>query len=139
MTLLVFRAPLAREHPALKPFLEAACAVFRCEIALPKDADQLSIEASELRADPARPNWINVNATVRNRARFAQAYPALELTLTDAQNRTVARKVLQPKDYLDQSANLKKGIAPNSEVSVKFSQAAGSNAASGYRLILFYP
>jgi hypothetical protein len=139
LTLLTFRAPLAREHPALKPFLEAACAVFRCEIALPKDADQLSIEASELRADPARPNSIIVNATVRNRARFAQAYPALELTLTDAQNQTVARRVLQPRDYLDKTANLKKGIAPNSEVTVKFNEAADGNAALGYRLILFYP
>ena len=139
LTLLTFRVQLARDHPALKPLLEAACAVFRCEIALPQDAEQLSIEASDLRADPTRPGSIVVNATLRNRARFAQAYPALELTLTDAQNQTVARRVLQPRDYLDKKANVRKGLAPNSVVMLKFNHAAGGNAALGYRLILFYP
>ena len=66
----------------------------------------LSIEASDLQADPAHRGLLILTATVRNRAGWPLAYPYLELTLTDAQDRVVVRRALAPADYAGGTADL---------------------------------
>jgi len=102
----------------------------------------MSIESSDLQADPRREGLIVLNAVLRNRARFAQDYPALELTLTDEGDRPLVRRVLSPRDYLD-SARLAQlvaqGIAPGGEASLRVFLDSSRTRATGYRLYLFYP
>ena len=99
----------------------------------------LSIEASDLQADPAHRGLLILTATVRNRAEWSLAYPHLELTLTDAQDRIVVRRVLAPADYAGGTADLQRGIAPNGEVAVKVFIDASATTQAGYRLYMFYP
>ena len=79
----------------------------------------LSIEASDLQADPAHRGLLILTATVRNRAGWPLAYPHLELTLTDAQDRVVVRRALAPADYAGGTADLQRGIAANGEVAAQ--------------------
>ena len=79
-----------------------------------------------------------LNAVLRNRAAFAQAYPSLELTLTDAQDKTLGRRVFAPKEYLAKGADAKRGMPSNEEVGVKLYLDLGALKAVGYRLYLFY-
>jgi hypothetical protein len=53
-----------------------------------------------LQIDPGRNKLLALQATLRNRAAYVQAYPALELTLTDTNDKVIARRVLQPDEYL---------------------------------------
>ena len=62
---------------------------------MPRRPDLLSLESSDLQADNRRDGLIVLNAVIRNRAPFAQEHPALELTLTDAADKAVLRRVLQ--------------------------------------------
>jgi hypothetical protein len=83
-----------------------------------------------------------LNAVLRNRARFAQDYPALELTLTDDAERPVLRRVLAPREYLDAARAaqlLSRGIGPGGEASLRVYLDASRSPATGYRLYLFYP
>jgi hypothetical protein len=80
---------------------------------------------------------LTLSAVLRNRAAFTQAYPALELTLTNEANLTVARRVLQPKDYLAESSRLGKPFEAGSEMSFKLHIDAAGLGASGYRLYVF--
>ena len=59
-------------------------------------SDSVSIESSELQADPARPTVVILNAVLRNHAKFPQNYPGLELTLTDAEDKPTARRTFKP-------------------------------------------
>jgi predicted Zn finger-like uncharacterized protein len=137
-----FRAELAAQVPGIRPTLEAACKTLRCQVALPRRPELMSIESSDLQADPRREGIIVLNAVLRNRARFQQDYPALELTLTDEGDRPLLRRVLGPREYLDPARApllLPEGIAPGGDASLRVFLDAGRTRATGYRLYLFYP
>jgi hypothetical protein len=137
-----YRTEIAIIVPGARAVLQAACAPFGCQITLPRRPDLMGIDSSDLQADPRRENVIVLNALLRNRAPFAQEYPALELTLTDEGDRAVLRKVLMPRDYLEPAraaALAAQGVAPGAEVAVRVYLDAGRTRATGYRLYLFYP
>jgi predicted Zn finger-like uncharacterized protein len=138
-TIYVFRAELALAHPAWRPQLDEFCRLFECDIPLPRKSDLLSIEASDLHADPQRKNLLLLSATLKNRATFVQAYPYLELTLTDLHDQPMIRKVFEPAQYLAEGADVRAGFAANAELAVNLRLDAGNTDASGYRLYLFYP
>lgn len=135
----VFRAELVLLEPALRPALEEMCAALDCDIPLPRKADLVGIEASDLHPDPQRMNLLVLAATLRNRAPFAQAHPHLELTLTDMNDQPLARRVFAPADYLAQNIDTQAGFAANGELAITLWLDAASVAATGYRLYLFYP
>jgi predicted Zn finger-like uncharacterized protein len=139
---LYFRDDIALTLPATKPQLAAACEILGCRLRLPHRSDLMSIESSDLQADPGHANVIVLNAVIRNRAAFEQEYPSLELTLTDENDQVVVRRVLKPSDYLD-AARLGplvgRGVAPGGEVSVRLRFDAAHVHATGFRLFLFFP
>jgi len=136
--LYFFRSDLAARYPEFKPFLQQFCGVLQCSIRLPANPDLLSIETSNLEANQQQANLIALNAILRNRARLAQEYPQLELTLTDTQDRMIARRIFTPGEYA-KGADLKRGMVPNEEVTVKLFLDLGDLKAAGYRVFLFYP
>ncbi|MCM8611009.1 DUF3426 domain-containing protein [Accumulibacter sp.] len=138
---LVFhlRGSIAISMPVLRPALQGLSAVFGSEIPLPRQAALVSIESSDLQADPGRDKRLVLQATLRNRAAWAQAYPALELTLTDTRDKVVARRVLLPEEYLLPPAAEDGSFAPNAEIEVRLWLEAQQVEAAGYRLYVFYP
>ena len=137
-----YRAELAAQVPGVRPSLESACRLLRCQVALPRRPELMSIESSDLLADNRREGIIVLNVVLRNRARFAQDYPALELTLTDEGDRPLLRRVLTPRDYLDPARAplaLAEGIAPGGESALRVFIDSSRSRATGYRLYLFYP
>lgn len=136
-----YRTELAVLVPQTRPFLAEGCRILECELRLPRRPDLLSIESSDLQADPRRAGLIVLNAVIRNRAPFAQEHPALELTLTDAGEKPVVRRVLRPEDYLAAAPRetLALGLAPGTETVLRVHFDTGGVRATGYRLYLFYP
>ena len=136
-----FRDAIAAHWPAARSVLQTVCNAAGCAIHPLRDAAMgyLSIEASDLQADPAHRGLLILTATLRNRAEWALSYPYLELTLTDAQDRIVVRRALAPPDYAGGTADLQRGIAPNAEVGVKVFIDASATSQAGYRLYMFYP
>lgn len=107
------------------------------DVPLPREAELVAIDSSDLQSDNARGLFV-LQATLHNRAAYDQAWPALELTLTDANDNVVARRVLNPADYLPPSGN-GKAFAANAEQAVKLWLEARGIGAAGYRLYVFYP
>jgi len=134
-----YRGDVATLLPETKPYLERFCTRFGCEIPLPHRAELLSIESSDLQADSANPTVMVLTATLRNRAAFIQAFPSLELSLTDPQDQTVARRVLNPLEYAPRGTHTRAGFAAGSELQVRIYIETASLKATGYRLYLFYP
>jgi predicted Zn finger-like uncharacterized protein len=135
-----FRTEIAAFAPSARDGVESACKVLRCRIAVPRRPDLMSIESSDLQADPRADNLIVLNAVLRNRAPFTQDYPALELTLTDEAERPVVRRVLMPADYLAASRPPSaEGLGSGAEASFRVTFDAGRTRATGYRLYLFFP
>lgn len=132
-----YRDRLAVLYPQTKPLLEAACSELDCRIEPPVDAQAISIESSDLQADPANSGWLILSAVLRNRAAFAQSLPMLEITLTDALDMPLSRRVLKAPDYTP--GNSTAGIGAGSELQLRIFIDPGQLKANGYRLYAFYP
>ena len=139
--LLYYRTEIAVLFPETRPHLAAACATLGCELRLPRRPELMSIESSDLQSDNRREGVIVLNAVLRNRAPFAQEYPALELTLTDERDHAVLRRVLAPADYLRGTAaeRLAQGVAAGAEAVLRVHLETSGVRAVGYRLYLFFP
>src|SRR5687767_2955187 len=134
-----YRDLFAAHVPGIRPTLTSLCAWAGCEIRPLREVAGLSIDASDLQADPAHKGLLTLTATVRNRASYPVAFPHLELTLTDAKDQVVVRRALAPAEYAGGRANLDAGIAGNGEVAIKLFLDASATSQSGYRVYLFYP
>ena len=137
--LLEFHDSLAARIPRLTPALASACRWLSCTIRPMRNTSALSIEGSDLQADPAHRGLLILTATVRNRSTYALAYPHLELTLTDASDQVVVRRAFAPSEYLGAKVDRDAGIAGNHEQLVRLFIDASTSNQAGYRLYLFYP
>jgi predicted Zn finger-like uncharacterized protein len=139
-----FRDAIAASWPGTKPLLGKICAVAGCTIRPLNDVDALTIDGSELQSDPAHQGLLILTATLRNRAKYAIAYPHLALSLTGVQEAsgkvpTVARRVLAPSDYAGGTIDLSAGMPADREMLVKVFIDASATTQDGYLLYAFYP
>jgi predicted Zn finger-like uncharacterized protein len=139
-----FRDAIAAHWPTTKPALITLCAAAGCEVRPLQEIGGISIEASDLQADPAHKGLLILSATIRNRLPYALAYPYLELTLSDIQKQTqqdivVVRRAFAPKEYLSGAADVDSGLPGNSELSLKLFIDASATTQAGYQVYLFYP
>jgi predicted Zn finger-like uncharacterized protein len=132
-----FRNQIALRFPQTKPALTKACALLGCQVGLPTQIDNVSIESSDLQVIPSLKNSYTFTGTLRNRSSEVQAWPDIELTLNDVNDKPVARRVFKPRDYVP-AADLAKGFAPTSEQSIKLIFEVTQLSPSGYRVYLFY-
>jgi len=134
-----FRDAIAAHWPVTKPTLIKLCAVARCEVRPLQDISALSIEASDLQADPAHRGLLILTLTIRNRAPLAMGYPYVELTLSDTQERVVVRRAFAPQEYLSGVADPAAGFSANSELAIRLFIDASATSQAGYQVYLFYP
>ncbi|MBI5429999.1 MAG: zinc-ribbon domain-containing protein [Nitrosomonadales bacterium] len=133
-----FRVDLAAQLPAVKPALIGYCKLLKCTVPLPQHTELIGIESSGLETYPGRDGWIVLNALLRNRAAYAQAFPNLELTLSDSQDKPLARRVFRPTEYLSPLEYQSAGLQPNRELGIKLHLDTADLKPMGYRLALFY-
>ena len=133
-----FRIDLAARFPAAKPALQSYCSLFNCSVPYPEKSALISIESSNLDADPAHENQITLNALLRNHASFIQAFPNLSLTLSDNQDKPLARRLFTPREYLPAGEDQYAGFAANHEINIKLPLYTGMLRPVGYQLEFFY-
>ncbi|MFL9924684.1 DUF3426 domain-containing protein [Herbaspirillum lusitanum] len=133
-----WRNQIAATVPALRPLLAAACAGLHCTVGLPTEVEKLSLESSELQLVPPNTNIYTLSVVLRNRGASAQAWPHIELTLNNDDEKAVVRRAFRPREYLSQ-AQIDNGIPGDSEQQLKLTFELSNAAPSGYRIYLFYP
>ncbi len=131
--LFYFRTDISLRFPSSAGLYELAAV----DIPLPRNSALVSIETSDLQSDNARGLFV-LQASLKNRAGYAQAWPALELSLTDTNDAVVSRRVMYAADYLPPGTT-SDAFPANGEMAVKLWVEAKESGASGYRLYIFYP
>ncbi|KPC53519.1 DUF3426 domain-containing protein [Amantichitinum ursilacus] len=136
---LRYRNTISTDFPWLRAPLVSVCGVLGCEMPLPRDATLLRNEYSELVFVPDRPDLIQLSASLRNLAPYDQALPSLELTLTNASDEVVAKKVFKASEYLAANEKKRASLGVNDELHVFLQLDAGALHSTGYTLNWFYP
>jgi len=134
---VTFRNAIAARFPAAKPVLVSSCALLGCRVELPAQVDNLVIETGELTTLGG--GTYSFTTELRNTASTAQAWPSLELALTDANDKPLVRRVFGPGDYLAAGTPLAAGIAPRTEQAIKLHFRVDDLKPSGYHIAVFYP
>lgn len=138
---VLFRTELVTRWPALRPTLVEICSAVGCSVGWPTRSELLAVVGTELQAVPGT-DVLELTAVIRNRANFKVAMPAIEVTLTDTQNRALARKVFAPVDYLastgEPSSRIDEGLGAGSDYTVRIVFEARGLAAAGFVVYPFY-
>jgi hypothetical protein len=79
-----------------------------------------------------------LSVELKNTASLALAIPSIELTLNDAQDQALVRRVLEPLDLLASADVIEAGGAWSSSLEVLLPSPVAV-AVNGYRLVAFYP
>ena len=128
------RARVAATWPQSRSVLESACTYLQCTVGLYRDIGAVLVDGSSF--NRAQGDQYQFSLTLRNRATLPVEAPAIELTLTDAQDQTVLRRVLLPAELA-----IPNPLGPGQEWSTIAPMALGQGAArvAGYRVLAFYP
>jgi predicted Zn finger-like uncharacterized protein len=129
------RDRLAAIEPAAKPWLEALCGEFGCVVSPLRRLDALLIDGSSFHK--LAPDLYRLAFAVKNGGALDVATPHVELTLTDVQNRTLARRVLRPTELGSPAASIKPGAEWNGGAVLRLTPGLGE--VTGYRILAFYP
>lgn len=132
------REKIASEYPQLKPTLERVCKKLKCSIDLPKNLELISIGDSDMQEDDSFKSVINFSSTLKNDAAYAQAYPNIELTLTDSDDVPVIKKLVKPEEYLASKKKMHAGLAPHEVANIKIALRVDEESVASYRLLLLY-
>ncbi len=137
------RDRLAAAQPAALPWLKDLCSIAGCKVGPYRHIESVLVEASgfnKLRTD-GKLDWYTVTVNLKNAGPLPVAVPHIELSLNDAQDQPLLRRVLSPADLgLQQSA-----LAPSAEtagastVQIDAGQLVGGARIVGYRVLAFYP
>ncbi|MCZ2406862.1 MAG: DUF3426 domain-containing protein [Burkholderiales bacterium] len=125
---------LAARHPPLRAGLQALCAPLGCQVAPYRDITAVEVESSSFQK--LRGEEYRFSLVLKNRSGMTVAMPAVELTLTDAMDQPVLRRVLLPAQW-----------AAPSELAARGEWAAARTVQlqsvpariAGYRVVAFYP
>ncbi len=124
---------LAARWPSLRPLLAAWCRAADCRIEAPRRIDEVLVENTALTRVPAQDAFV-LSVTLRSRSELALALPSIDLALTDANGRLVARRALAPSDF-----SAAEVIAPHAETPLQVTLSTGAAAVVGYTVEIFYP
>lgn len=140
-SMVSMRDVLAARYPALRPVLVSTCALFGCTVGLPARPEALVIETGELITLGG--NAYTLSTVLRNGGDLPLAWPSIELTLNDLDDKPLVRRVFGPRDYAPQVAGAAAGnlagFGARAEQPVKIHFKLEGPQPSGYHIAVFYP
>lgn len=103
--LLALQRDALASSAATRPAMAAACELLRCTLPAWRQPAAFTMLSREVIAVPDRPGVLRVQASFRNDARWAQAWPVLVLTLADADGGVLGTRRFLPAEYLGRSVD----------------------------------
>lgn len=99
-------------QPLTGGWLRTGCAALHCTLPLIAAPAQLRVVDSNVQSHPSVAHALLISARIRNDAAFAQPYPTVTVTLSDADGKRLAMRRLRPREYLDDPGVLRRGLGP---------------------------
>ncbi len=127
---------LAR-FPQLRPTLSQFCAVLNCTLPLLRKPSLIKLVSRDIRSHSRSKNALEVRLTFVNDAPYKQAYPTLQLKLSDIGGNLIATRRFAPQEYAYEDINLSNGIKSKQQVDVKLEILDPDKKAVGFEFLFF--
>ncbi len=128
-SVLADRARLAADA-GNRAWLAPLCSVLHCSLPPWHEPTAFTMTSREIRPLPGQAGVLQVQASIRNDARWAQAWPDLRLSLSDADGRVIGSGVFTPAQYLGEppgTAQLEPG--QSARIAFRVQEPAASTVA----------
>jgi predicted Zn finger-like uncharacterized protein len=139
------RNHLAASNASFKSGLDTVCQTVGCTIEPHKNIDAFKIDSSSFQKTPtvsaenSRAEVFALKLSLKNNADMPLAIPAVELTLTEAGDKPVLRRVLLAKELGFTGTTLAANGDWAGTATVTITPNPAAAPVSGYRVLLFYP
>jgi predicted Zn finger-like uncharacterized protein len=130
------RDRLVAQHPEITPWVASACQALGCRIGSVRRINDVAIESSNFYRRAA--DDFVFEMVLKNKADLPLAMPALELSLTDAREAVISRRVFLPGELPGAHAVLAAQASLPLSLSLSIAES-GVTSMSGYRAVIFYP
>ncbi len=130
-----FSTELGRD-PELRPHVQRVCRILGCVIQPQVDAGLIELTKTRVSPHPRYANVLRLRVTLINRASFSQAYPLMEVSLSNRKGELVGRRAYRPKEYLRNKKNLSQNMLPNVIVHAKLEITSPNRRTDGYEIRL---
>lgn len=131
------RDRIAATAPELKPLVQTLCEVMQCAVAPLRQIESITMDSSAF--NKIRNDTYRLNFTLKNTAPIALAWPAIELSLTDAQDQPLMRRVISPAELGIKSDVLAPTSESSASLTLTVKAQGGTDRITGYRVLAFYP
>jgi predicted Zn finger-like uncharacterized protein len=135
------RNELAVFQPRLKPALQTVCEVMGCIVGPVRQIETIVIDSSSF--NKVNDSVYRLSFSIKSTASTPVAMPALEVTLTDAQDQVLIRRVLTPAQFGVASGLLGTRAEFFGAVTLQLTPVEAGSASvkriASYRLLAFYP
>ena len=111
------------DNAQVRTWLEPLCATLDCNLPLQRNARLLELSSRDIRPHPSVPDALIISATLRNDAKFAQAFPTVAISLSDLDEKRVAMRRFAPREYLNDPLAIDSGLAPGASTALVFEVA----------------
>ncbi|HEU4774324.1 MAG TPA: DUF3426 domain-containing protein [Lysobacter sp.] len=103
-----------------RPTIGTVCKAVACRLPPWHEPAAYTMLARSVQPASGKQGVLSVQASFRNDASWPQAWPALQLNLSDINGQTIARRVFTAQDYHPADAALPAELAPGQSASVSF-------------------
>lgn len=118
---LYFKREDLVRYPQAKMAIEKMCGLIGpyipCDVPEARDVSAIQLLERDVRSHPNTKNALLISATILSGAEFVQPFPSLVLTFSDMNQKTIARRIFKPNEYMSSETDLKEGM--QSEVPVR--------------------
>jgi len=117
-----------------RPMISLVCSVLRCSLPTWREPTAFTMLSRDVRPVPGQAGALQVQASVRNDARWAQDWPSLRLSLSDADGRVIGTGVFTPAEYLAADAATTPPLEPgqSTQISFRVREPAASTVAFNF-------
>jgi predicted Zn finger-like uncharacterized protein len=131
------RGPLVHHWPALRPVVLQLCASLGCELPAVRDLRALTVQGSSLSQDSSTGHH-RLRVQLRNASDGPVFMPALDVSIVDAQDEVLARRMFDAGELQPALSS----VAPGAEATVSVVldlRALQPEGVASFRLSTFYP
>lgn len=124
-------------EPSTKPWMQTLCDAMDCTFSPLRRIESIVIESSSFAR--VRGESHSLAFVLKNTSNIALAIPFMELTLTDAQDQVVTRRVFEPAELGATATVLMAGAEWSGAATIVVDAGSKTERVAGYRLLAFYP
>jgi len=123
--------------PAVRPALLWLCSTTNCTVSPLRQLDSVLIDSSSF--SRIRGDLYRLGFSLRNSASIDIAMPAIELSITDAQDQALSRRVILPVEFGASGQVLAAGSDWTGGLTLSVKTTGSAERVAGYRMLAFYP